>query len=137
MLFITHYFILFVVCSSTVVGRISNVFIVVYSHSLCTSVGILRSGIDCLCKQFLCHQPCSCFKKVSHVPVYEYCQHIIIIAPTSEDISIELTSTLSKLLQNTVCGYYYSFKSRTAVSGRCVTTVYASLVPRLPSHTHT
>ena len=46
----------------------------------------------------------------------------IIIALTSEDTSIELLQTLSKLLQNTVCGYYYSFKSRTAVSGRCVTT---------------
>ena len=58
------------------------------------------------------------------MPVCEYFQQdIIIIALTSEDICsyIELTSDV-KLLQTTVCGYHYSFKSRTAVSGRCVTT---------------
>ena len=66
--FIIHCFILFIVCSSTVVGRISNVFIVVYSHSLYTSVGILRSGIDCLCKQYILSSASSTmqllFKKV-------------------------------------------------------------------------
>ena len=55
------------------------------------------------------------------MPVCEYCQQDIIIIELTIQVAIELTSDV-KLLQTTVCGYYYSFKSRTAVSGRCVTT---------------
>ena len=58
------------------------------------------------------------------MPVCEYCQQdIIIIALTSEDIS-SYRAHFRRYLNycKTLCGYYYSFKSRTAVSGRCVTT---------------
>ena len=66
---------------STVVGRISNVFIVVYSHSLCTSVEILRSGIDCLCKHYILSSASStscCLRKSwSHTHTHTHMNSII------------------------------------------------------------